>query len=176
MITIFCDFRQFSAKKLAFFSITNVMIKVLHNIAFLSQKRQLFRWIFRRKYFKNHNIGPWSHRGQFTWKSHFVSKLWAPCAIKYCVLVNFSLATVSFSNLTETKKKNCRKSFFFFSYFSRDRKILIWRWHKKLSRLQSNFFWCRFMWLVTMQSLAVGGSSSRNIGFSLHTGISESAQ
>jgi hypothetical protein len=33
MITIFCDFRQFSAKKLAFFSKTNVMIKVLHNLA-----------------------------------------------------------------------------------------------------------------------------------------------
>jgi hypothetical protein len=27
-ITIFCDFRQFSAKKLAFFSKTNVMIKI----------------------------------------------------------------------------------------------------------------------------------------------------
>jgi hypothetical protein len=27
MVTIFCDFRQFSAKKLAFFSKTNVMIK-----------------------------------------------------------------------------------------------------------------------------------------------------
>jgi hypothetical protein len=25
----------------------------------LSQKRQFFRWIFWRKYFKNHNIGPW---------------------------------------------------------------------------------------------------------------------
>jgi hypothetical protein len=33
MITIFGDFRQFLAKKLAFFSITNVMIKVLHNLA-----------------------------------------------------------------------------------------------------------------------------------------------
>jgi hypothetical protein len=33
MITIFCDFRQFSAKKLAFFSKTNVMIKILHNLA-----------------------------------------------------------------------------------------------------------------------------------------------
>jgi hypothetical protein len=30
MITIFCDFRQFSAKKLAFFSKTNVMIKIVH--------------------------------------------------------------------------------------------------------------------------------------------------
>jgi hypothetical protein len=30
MITIFCDFRQFSAKKLAFFSKTNVMIKISH--------------------------------------------------------------------------------------------------------------------------------------------------
>jgi hypothetical protein len=33
MITIFCDFRQFSAKKLAFFSKTNVMIKILHYLA-----------------------------------------------------------------------------------------------------------------------------------------------
>jgi hypothetical protein len=32
MITIFRDFRQFSAKKLAFFSKTNVMIKILHNL------------------------------------------------------------------------------------------------------------------------------------------------
>jgi hypothetical protein len=31
MITIFCDFCQFSAKKLAVFSKTNVMIKILHN-------------------------------------------------------------------------------------------------------------------------------------------------
>jgi hypothetical protein len=33
MITIFCDFRPFSAKKLAFFSKTNVMIKILHILA-----------------------------------------------------------------------------------------------------------------------------------------------
>jgi hypothetical protein len=33
MITIFSDFCQFSAKKLAFFSKTNVMIKILHNLA-----------------------------------------------------------------------------------------------------------------------------------------------
>jgi hypothetical protein len=32
MITIFCDFRQFSAKKLAFFSKINVMIQILHNL------------------------------------------------------------------------------------------------------------------------------------------------
>jgi hypothetical protein len=54
---------QFSAifdnfgEKIGFFSKTNVMIKILHNLAFvLSQKRQFFR----RKYLKNHNIGPWS--------------------------------------------------------------------------------------------------------------------
>jgi hypothetical protein len=35
MITIFCDFWQFSAKKLAFFSKTNAMIKILHNLALL---------------------------------------------------------------------------------------------------------------------------------------------
>jgi hypothetical protein len=33
MITIFCDFCQFSAKKLAFFSKTNVMIKFLQKLA-----------------------------------------------------------------------------------------------------------------------------------------------
>jgi hypothetical protein len=33
MITIFGDFRQFSAKQLAFLSKTSVMIKFLHNLA-----------------------------------------------------------------------------------------------------------------------------------------------
>jgi hypothetical protein len=44
MITIFCDFCQFSAEKMAFFSKTNVMIKILHNLAsfVLTQKRQFF--------------------------------------------------------------------------------------------------------------------------------------
>jgi hypothetical protein len=39
MITILCDFRHFSAKKLAFFSKTNVMIK-------FSQKSQFFAEFF----------------------------------------------------------------------------------------------------------------------------------
>jgi hypothetical protein len=38
MIIIFCDFRQFSAKKLAFYSKTNVMIKILHNLALFGAK------------------------------------------------------------------------------------------------------------------------------------------
>jgi hypothetical protein len=59
MITIFCDFRQFSAKKLEFFSQTNVIIKILHKLA-LFWVTPFFRWIFRQKYLKNHNIGPWS--------------------------------------------------------------------------------------------------------------------
>jgi hypothetical protein len=33
MITIFCDFSQFSAKKLAFFLNTNIMIKFFQNLA-----------------------------------------------------------------------------------------------------------------------------------------------
>jgi hypothetical protein len=33
MISIICDFCQFSAKKLAFFSKTNVMVRFLHNLA-----------------------------------------------------------------------------------------------------------------------------------------------
>jgi hypothetical protein len=59
MITIFGDFCQFSAKKLAFFSNTNVMINFFSKFSFvLSQKRQFFRKNFWRKYLKNHNIGP----------------------------------------------------------------------------------------------------------------------
>jgi hypothetical protein len=47
MITIFCDFGQFSAKKLAFFSKTKVMINFFQNFSFvLSQKRQFFAEIF----------------------------------------------------------------------------------------------------------------------------------
>jgi hypothetical protein len=44
MITIFCDFRQFSAKA----------------SSSLSKKLQYFRKILRLKYFKSHSIGPWS--------------------------------------------------------------------------------------------------------------------
>jgi hypothetical protein len=42
VITIFCDFRQFSAKKLAFFSKTNAMIKILHNLALFRVKNAIF--------------------------------------------------------------------------------------------------------------------------------------
>jgi hypothetical protein len=59
MITIFCDFCQFSAKKLPFFSKTNVMIQFLHNSALFWEKTPIFCKMFRRKYLKNHNIGPW---------------------------------------------------------------------------------------------------------------------
>jgi hypothetical protein len=46
MITIFCDFSQFLAKKLAFFSKTNVMI-IFSKFSFvLSQKRQFFANFF----------------------------------------------------------------------------------------------------------------------------------
>jgi hypothetical protein len=53
--TIFDNFRR---KKLAFFSKTNVMIKILHNLALLWVKTPIFCWIFRWKYLNNHNIGP----------------------------------------------------------------------------------------------------------------------
>jgi hypothetical protein len=47
MITIFCDFCQFSAKKLAFFSKTNVVINFFSkSSSSLSKKRQYFRQIF----------------------------------------------------------------------------------------------------------------------------------
>jgi hypothetical protein len=53
MIPIFCDFQQFSAKKLAFFSKTNVMIKILNNLAlFWVKKRQFFAEFFGKNIFK----------------------------------------------------------------------------------------------------------------------------
>jgi hypothetical protein len=59
MITIFCDFSQFSAKKLAFFSNTNVMIKILRNLALFRVKNaNFFAEIFGENLKKNHNIGP----------------------------------------------------------------------------------------------------------------------
>jgi hypothetical protein len=38
MITIFCDFRQFFRRKLAFFSKTNVLISFFHNLALFCVK------------------------------------------------------------------------------------------------------------------------------------------
>jgi hypothetical protein len=52
MITIFCDFCQLSAKQLAFFSITNVMIKHLHNLALFSVKNAIFTIFFCENIFK----------------------------------------------------------------------------------------------------------------------------
>jgi hypothetical protein len=51
MITIFCDFQSFSAKKLTFFSKTNVIIKILHYLALFRVKNDNFVAIFWRKYF-----------------------------------------------------------------------------------------------------------------------------
>jgi hypothetical protein len=44
MITILCSFRQFSAKKIAFFLKTNVIIQMLQKLTVctLNKKRQLF--------------------------------------------------------------------------------------------------------------------------------------
>jgi hypothetical protein len=42
MKNILGDFCQFSAKKLAFFSKTNVMIKILHNLALFGVKNAIF--------------------------------------------------------------------------------------------------------------------------------------
>jgi hypothetical protein len=54
MITIICDFRKFYAKKMAFFSKTNVAIKFLHNLAVFGAKNSNF-WT---KLLNNNNIGP----------------------------------------------------------------------------------------------------------------------
>jgi hypothetical protein len=62
MITIFGDFCQFSAKKMALFSKTDVMLNILHNLAlFWVTNGIFFAEFFGENIFKNHNIGPWSH-------------------------------------------------------------------------------------------------------------------
>jgi hypothetical protein len=51
MITIFCNICQFSAKKLAFYSTTIVMIKNLHQLAVVGgKKRQFFANFLGQKY------------------------------------------------------------------------------------------------------------------------------
>jgi hypothetical protein len=51
MITIFCDFRQFSAKKLAFFSKTNVMINFFKIWLCFETKTPFFSLNFSAKIF-----------------------------------------------------------------------------------------------------------------------------
>jgi hypothetical protein len=65
MITIFCDFRQFSAKKIGAFLKTNVMHKLLQKTSSsLSIKRQFF-W---RKYFlKNKTSVPVLQQRDDSW-------------------------------------------------------------------------------------------------------------
>jgi hypothetical protein len=58
MITIFSDFRQFSARKMAFISKNNVMINFFQKLAVVWAKTPYFRQIIWRKYISNHNIGP----------------------------------------------------------------------------------------------------------------------
>jgi hypothetical protein len=59
---IFCDFLRFStifSDKIALFIKNQRCDPIFAQFGFvLSQKRQFFRRIFLRNYFKNHNIGP----------------------------------------------------------------------------------------------------------------------
>jgi hypothetical protein len=59
MITMFSDFRQFTAKKWRYSQKINFMIKVLHYLAlFLVKNANFVRHFFRQKYLENRNIGP----------------------------------------------------------------------------------------------------------------------
>jgi hypothetical protein len=58
-ITIIGDFCQFPAKKMAFFSKTNVMITFSAKLPFiLGKNAYFFAKFFCENIFKNHNIGP----------------------------------------------------------------------------------------------------------------------
>jgi hypothetical protein len=59
MITIFVDFCQFSKKKLAFFSKTNVTIKFLQKVTEVwAINANMFAQLFGENIFFNQNIGP----------------------------------------------------------------------------------------------------------------------
>jgi hypothetical protein len=55
----FLRFSPIFGEKMAFFSKTNVTIHFLHNLALFCVKMPILCRLFWRKYFKNHNIGPW---------------------------------------------------------------------------------------------------------------------
>jgi hypothetical protein len=57
MITILCDFWKFSEQNWRFSQ--KPMLWSTKNSFVFSQKRPFFRRLFRRKYLKYHNIGPW---------------------------------------------------------------------------------------------------------------------
>jgi hypothetical protein len=60
-ITIFCSFRQFSAKELAFFSKTQCYDQNFAYLSLFRVKNAIFSPIFLGENFiKNNNIGPWS--------------------------------------------------------------------------------------------------------------------
>jgi hypothetical protein len=54
---IFANFRR---KNWRFSQKPMLWSNFLHNLALFWVKNAIFCWIFQRKYFKNHNIGPWS--------------------------------------------------------------------------------------------------------------------
>jgi hypothetical protein len=72
LLTIFCDFWQFSAKKPMLWS------KFLHNLAlFWVKNANFFAKFFAEKYLKNHNIGPRS--SQNFWSTFFQVKIMYLC-------------------------------------------------------------------------------------------------
>jgi hypothetical protein len=109
MITIFCDFCLFSAKKLAFFSKTIVMITIFPKTSSsLIKKLQFFRQIFRRKYFKNHNIGPWldsnpDQSDATTTALHCHRAAWA------CNVIFIFDVILSFMFINKLKRQKCKK-------------------------------------------------------------------
>jgi hypothetical protein len=88
----FCDFRQFSAKKIGVFLINQCHDEIFAKFSFvLSQKRQFFRQIFWRKYFKNHNIGPWGHIRQLPTQLGSTLVFVPRCLLSSCLSYNREL-------------------------------------------------------------------------------------
>jgi hypothetical protein len=137
---------------LTFFSKTNVMINFFSKFSFiLSQKRQFFRRNFRRKYLKNHNIGPrWGNDEQES--KYSLRYLSFVCSLKYGnrFVVNCPPILTQDSRLSS----KALKAKLILSLVGQRQEVRLHRMPKELSRLRDR--WCHM-------SSFVCGKKTKNI-------------
>jgi hypothetical protein len=89
MVTIFCNFRQFSAKNWRFSQKPMLALFWVKNAIFFLQN-------FWRKYFKNHNIGPRVHSEAVVSKREMQRRLKSPYIHRSLLCANANLLLCTF--------------------------------------------------------------------------------